>query len=154
MPGKFVGVVTLLILSTVAALGQGKGKPDKELIQGNWVWDAAYAQSDATPVVLVERIVINGDQLTFHYKMEADRFRSPTTFKIDSEAIPKQIEFTPTQGPNQGKTYVGIYEIKEGTLRIAYRGPGSPRPKRFHNERLPGLTEDVSLIYLKRSPNL
>jgi hypothetical protein len=34
---------------------------------------------------------------------------------------------------NKGRTYEGLYEVKDGKLRICYRGPDSTRPKDFED---------------------
>ena len=36
-----------------------------------------------------------------------------------------------TDGPNKGKTILGIYELKEDTLRICYDLTGKGRPTEF-----------------------
>jgi uncharacterized protein (TIGR03067 family) len=115
---------------------EDKPKDDAVLVQGSWDWDPAAKQSDAKPVVLLERIVIKGETLTFHYSLGGKKFTSPTEFKLDSKASPKEIDFTPTEdgNANKGKTYRGLYEFKAGRLKICYRGPGSTRPKNFNDK--------------------
>jgi uncharacterized protein (TIGR03067 family) len=36
-----------------------------------------------------------------------------------------------TEGPNQGKTFPAIYELKKDTLRICYDLSGAKRPTEF-----------------------
>jgi uncharacterized protein (TIGR03067 family) len=38
---------------------------------------------------------------------------------------------TGTEGPNHGKTFPAIYELKGGTLRICYDLSGAKRPTEF-----------------------
>ena len=38
---------------------------------------------------------------------------------------------TGTEGPNQGKTFPAIYELKGDTLRICYDLSGAKRPTEF-----------------------
>jgi hypothetical protein len=40
----------------------------------------------------------------------------------------------PTEGANKGKTYLGLYDFKEGRLWFCYRGPESTRPKNFNDK--------------------
>ena len=76
----------------------------------------------------------------------------PGEFKLDPEASPKEIDFTPTDkdNPNKGKAYLGLYEVTAGRLRICYRGPGSTRPKDF-NDKSAG-NEVTTFVVLKLSP--
>jgi uncharacterized protein (TIGR03067 family) len=53
---------------------------------------------------------------------------------LDPKAAPKQIDFAPTEGASKGQTYLGLYEVADGRLRLCYRGPGSTRPKDFEDK--------------------
>ena len=149
----------LLMITLIAALclsGIAKDKPldDKTRIQGNWEWDPAAKQSDAEPVVLVERIVIKGDVLTFHYSFDGKPFTTPTTFTLNPKATPGEIDFTPTDkdNANKGKVYLGRYEFKDGKLRICYRGPGSTRPKNFDDKKAG--SDATTFITVKTTPGV
>jgi uncharacterized protein (TIGR03067 family) len=140
---QMLGVVAISALAGLQAFGlgalaapaapAGKDKPgdDLALLQGSWDWDPAAKQMDLKPQVLLERVVIKGDTLTLHYSLDGRKFKSPTEFKIYPGAAPKRIDFTPTEGANKGQTYLGLYDITDGKLRICYRGPESTRPKDF-----------------------
>jgi uncharacterized protein (TIGR03067 family) len=128
--------LTMLGLIGFTAAAEDKTKEDLKLLQGIWDWDPAAKQSEAEPVVLVERVVIKGDTLTIHYSLDGKKFGTPTEFKIDATASPKQINFAATDKDNAGRglTYFGLYELKAGQLKICYRGPGSSRPKSFDDK--------------------
>ena len=53
------------------------------------------------------------------------------TFKVDSSTTPMSMDVTGTDGPNQGKTFPAIYELKGETLRICYDLSGQKRPTEF-----------------------
>ena len=53
------------------------------------------------------------------------------TYTLDSISKPKGMTITGTEGPNQGKTYPAIYELKGDTLRICYDLSGAKRPAEF-----------------------
>jgi uncharacterized protein (TIGR03067 family) len=101
--------------------------------------------------VLLERVVIKGDTLTFHYNLDGKKFTSATKFKLDPTASPKQIDFTPTAGGNKGRTYLGLYEVKAEQLKLCYRGPESTRPKDFDDEHDPNTNGTTTFIVLKRA---
>ena len=132
--------------------GTAQDKPleDARRIQGVWVWDRTEKQSEAQPQILIEEIIFRGDTLTFHYRFGDQRTTSKCAFSLDPKASPKQINFTPADGTNQGKTYLGIYEFKDGLLKIAYRGPGSTRPKDF-TDKAAG-NDSTVFIHLKPLP--
>jgi len=53
------------------------------------------------------------------------------TYTLDSTSKPKGMTITGTEGPNQGKTFPAIYELKGDTLRICYDLSGAKRPTEF-----------------------
>jgi uncharacterized protein (TIGR03067 family) len=153
MISRVLAVVAICSLGFMS-VAQDKPKDDSLLVQGIWDWDPAAKQSDAKPVVLLERVVIKGDTLTFHYSRNGKKFTTPTEFKLDPKRSPKEIDFTPTEegNANKGKTYLGLYEVKAGQLRICYRGPGSTRPKNF-NDMSAG-NDVTTFLTFKPSPGL
>ncbi|HUJ71287.1 MAG TPA: TIGR03067 domain-containing protein, partial [Verrucomicrobiae bacterium] len=53
------------------------------------------------------------------------------TYTIDSTTKPKSMTVTGTEGPNNGKTFPAIYELKGDQLRICYDLSGAKRPTEF-----------------------
>jgi uncharacterized protein (TIGR03067 family) len=147
MPIRLIAAVLVCVVVSVTGVAQDKPKDDSKAIQGDWAWDPAEKQSDALPPATLDRIVIKGDKLIFHYRIMDKPSISETKFKLDPKASPKKIDFTPTEGANKGKTYLGLYELKDGRLKICYRGPGSSRPKDF-NDKLDG-NDATTFIFLK-----
>ncbi len=134
-----VGVLSLYVLAGLPAApaaprSKEKGDPAAASLQGTWDWDPATPQSDARPRVLLERVVIEGETLTFHYLAAGTRSTCSTKFKLDSKARPRWIDFVPIEGPNKAKAYLGLYQLADGKLRICYRGPESTRPKDFEDK--------------------
>ena len=150
---RILVLIALLCVATHSGVAQDKpkqAKDDATLLQGVWHWDPDAKQSEAKPVVLLERVVVKDAKLTFHYKLDGKAFTSETTFKLDPKAFPRAIDFTPTEGANKGKTYLGLYELRDGKLKICYRRPGSTRPKNFLDKAQgTGLT---TFIVLKPTP--
>ena len=129
-------VLALMLASATLAAPVPKVKlqGDVLLLQGSWDWDPAVKQPLINPQIDTERVVIKDNALVIHYRHKVDTWTSETEFTLDPSADPKTIDFTPTTGANQGKTYLGRYEIKDGKLRICYRGPGSTRPTGFDDK--------------------
>jgi uncharacterized protein (TIGR03067 family) len=53
------------------------------------------------------------------------------TYTLDSASKAKGMTITGTEGPNKGKTFPAIYELKGDTLRICYDLSGAKRPTEF-----------------------
>lgn len=53
------------------------------------------------------------------------------TYTMDATSKPKGITITGTEGPNRGKTFPAIYELKDDTLRICYNLSGGKWPTEF-----------------------
>jgi uncharacterized protein (TIGR03067 family) len=53
------------------------------------------------------------------------------TYTLDSTSNPKGMTITGTEGPNRGKTFPAIYELKGDTLRVCYDLSGAKRPTEF-----------------------
>jgi uncharacterized protein (TIGR03067 family) len=146
-------IAAVALAATVAPAApapKDKVDPDAAPLQGTWEWDPAAEQSAALPRIDVERVVIKGDTLTIHYNLDGRRFASPTTFTLDPKARPPQIDFTPTEGANKGRAYLGLYEVAGGKLRLCYRGPGATRPTDFGDRK--DSTRDTSFLALVRPP--
>jgi uncharacterized protein (TIGR03067 family) len=53
------------------------------------------------------------------------------TYTVDSTTQPMGMTITGTEGPNNGKTFPAIFELKGDTLRICYDLSGAKRPTEF-----------------------
>ncbi len=144
-----IAVLAVVSLCGIAGTAQDKLKDDAQRIQGSWDWDPAEEQSDAQPQVILERVVVKGAKLTFHYRLDDQRSTSTTEFTLDPKTAPKQIDFTPTEGANKSKTYLGLYEIDDGRLKMCYRGPGSTRPKDFDDK----IAVNVATVFIHLKPS-
>lgn len=110
-------------------------KSDSDLMQGTWMWDTDHEQSKALPRIDLEKIVVKGNKMTFHYLMGEKRFESEFEFEVRSASMPKELDIKSLDKDEKGKITPGIYEIKDQKLKIAYRGAGSSRPKSFQDEK-------------------
>ena len=63
--------------------------------------------------------------------------------KVDASKTPNTIDIQPTEGPEKGKTFPGIYKLDKGDLTIAFTEKGD-RPKEFKVEG------DVVLLKMKK----
>ncbi len=56
------------------------------------------------------------------------------TYTLDSVGMPRGMTITGTEGPNRGRTFPAIYDIRKDTLRICYDLTGAKRPAEFKSE--------------------
>jgi len=56
------------------------------------------------------------------------------THALDESTTPRRITITSTNGPNKGKTFLGIYEVKDAnSLRVCYDLSGTAFPAKFES---------------------
>ena len=84
--------------------------------------------------------MIAGDQLTFTVK---GKEMPAKVAKIDAKAKPATIDLAPTDGPEKGKTFLGIYSYQDGELTLAFTEKGD-RPTDFTG------AHDATVVKLKK----
>ena len=102
---------------------------DAKLVQGNWkpVKAELAGQPMADNVLKVISLKLDNGKYEVFVGTVPDR----GTYTIDSATKPGSMTITGTEGPNQGKTFPAIYELKGDTLRICYDLSGEKRPAEF-----------------------
>ncbi len=102
---------------------------DAKAIQGNWRPAKAELAGQSMTDAVLKSISLKLD----NGKYEVFVGESPDrgTYTLDSTTKPKSITITGTEGPNRGKTFPAIYELKGATLRICYDLSGAKRPTEF-----------------------
>ena len=86
---------------------------------------------DAKPV-----ITIKGDAVAFKAKDESHSGK----IVVDASKTPKTMDFMPDDGPQKGKTLLGIYEVKGDELRLCHGEDGKDRPTELASKEGSGLT--------------
>jgi uncharacterized protein (TIGR03067 family) len=102
---------------------------DVTLVQGSWTPAAAELAGRPMPAAVLKRITLklaNG-----RYDVSVGGAPDQGTYTLDVAATPKGMTVTGTEGPNRGKTYPAIYELRGDTLRICYDLSGTKRPVEF-----------------------
>lgn len=115
---------------------KAKGKTDKELMQGDWVFDSAEAVGGDAGIgqAWFSLVTFDGDKLTVTKYMGFDW---NTTFRLDPSASPKQFDMTVNELAHK------VMGFKDGTIKGIYRfdgealelclgeSPDAPRPTEF-----------------------
>lgn len=103
--------------------------PDAKAIQGDWKpVKAELAGAPMADEVLKTISLKIGDGT---YEVHVGNSPDKGTVAVDPSTTPKGMTITGTEGPNKGKTFPCIYELKGDTLRICYDLSGVKRPTEF-----------------------
>ncbi|OWK43342.1 TIGR03067 domain-containing protein [Fimbriiglobus ruber] len=121
-------VVLTLILSSLP-IACGDEPKDDDAFQGTWLPSTAELAGKMFPdeVRKTIKLVVKDDKYTVTVGKQVDQ----GTVKRNPTAKPKEIDITGTDGPNKGKTILGIYELDGDTLRVCYDLGGKSRPTEF-----------------------
>lgn len=95
-------------------------------------WSLSSGEADGKKLTAKElkdgKLVIKGADYTVTL---ADKGTVKGTQKPNPKTDPKSIDITDSDGPNKGKTCLGIYELKGDEFRVVFAPPGKPRPTKF-----------------------
>jgi uncharacterized protein (TIGR03067 family) len=113
----------------VSCAAWGADMPDANAIQGDWrpVKAELGGQPMADEVLKTISLKIGEGTYEVHVGNSPDK----GTVTVDSSTTPKSMAITGTEGPNKGKTFPCIYELKGDALRICYDLSGAKRPAEF-----------------------
>jgi len=98
---------------------------DWKTIQGTWIPVAFEVGGVKLPEEAFKdaKLVMTDGQYTYQ--------NDHGTYKLMAGEKPKGMDVTGIEGPNQGKTFPAIYELRGDTLRICYDLAGKTRPTEF-----------------------
>jgi uncharacterized protein (TIGR03067 family) len=123
------GLLALFTWFALLSVAGGNDEADRKALQGTWRPQSAQLAGAEFPAVVLKSItlVIDGDR----YKVTATESVDEGTTTIDSSKSPKHMTIKGTKGPNEGKTFLAIYEIKGDTLTVCYDLSGKAFPTEF-----------------------
>jgi uncharacterized protein (TIGR03067 family) len=80
------------------------------------------------------KITIKGDELTVLItEKDGEKKEKKAKIKVETAKTPHTIDITPSDGPEKGKTFPGIYKIEKGEVTVVFTEKGD-RPKDFKVE--------------------
>jgi uncharacterized protein (TIGR03067 family) len=106
------------------------GADDAKAMQGVWKPVTAVLAGKPMPPPVVKAITLMLTNGMYNVTVEGER-SDKGTVKLDTAATPRQMSITGTNGPNLGKTFPAIYELKGDTLRICYDLSGEKFPTEY-----------------------
>jgi uncharacterized protein (TIGR03067 family) len=133
-------VVTILLLGADSA--PEAIKKEMANLEGEWSMVSGERDGQALPEELVKgaRRVAKAGETTV--TVGGQQFLK-AKFTVDPSKKPKAIDYTLSDGPNKGKTQLGIYELDGDTVKFCFAAPGKDRPKEFKTVADSGLTLSV-----------
>jgi uncharacterized protein (TIGR03067 family) len=102
---------------------------DIKALQGSWQPVQAELGGKPMPDEVLKTIVLKIDGNDWLVTVAGSPDQG--TWTLDSSAKPKSMTITGVKGPNAGKTFPCIYELKADTLRVCYDLSGAKRPTEF-----------------------
>jgi uncharacterized protein (TIGR03067 family) len=144
--GMAVVVLALLPGGLGTAFARSGDPPKAQDAQLEGDWEAVSVVRDGKVVPQPDDskpiVTIKGSRTTFKV---GDRVVEQSLV-VDTAKTPKTIDVSPGDGSEPGETKHGIYEIKDGILRICLGDPGQDRPSDFNPKEGSG----YAVLTLKR----
>ena len=125
---KYTLCLCLAVAASLTALA-GDPPDDAKAVQGSWVPAQADLGGQPMPDSVLKSIRLKLDK--GRYEVWVGDKPDKGTYTLDSTSKPKSMTVTGTEGPNHGRTFPAIYELKGETLRICYDLSGAKRPTEF-----------------------
>jgi len=137
---RLLGLITLVhfcTISNVASLAatdankQAAIRQERKKYEGTWrviflQVDGNQASDDDAKKITV----VNHADGTWSIRVENKEIAKGTSEIVPTKK-PKTIDFTPAEGAEKGKSFLGIYDIKENCRKICYSPSGKDRPTAF-----------------------
>jgi uncharacterized protein (TIGR03067 family) len=135
---------TVVLVAVCLSLGADPEavKKDMAQLEGEWSMVSGQRDGQSLPDSLVKgskRVAKAGETTV---TIDGRTFLQ-AKFTIDPTQKPKAIDYTLTDGPNKGKTQLGIYELDGETVKFCFAMPGKERPTDFTAKEGSGRTLSV-----------
>jgi uncharacterized protein (TIGR03067 family) len=124
-----LGLFAALALLAAGSPRERTAREDLVSLQGTWKVASLEADGAKAPIEQVQgmRLVIAGER----FIVADSGTTTHGTLKLDPSLRPATIDLTFTDGPEQGKTSLGIYAIEGETAKLCLAVASKARPKAF-----------------------
>jgi uncharacterized protein (TIGR03067 family) len=122
-------LISGLLIASLLPLARGDDSTDSMDVEGTWKPLSAELAGKAFPEEVLKsmKLIIKGE----NYTAEVGEGKDEGTVKLDPTKSPKAMDIKGTKGPNEGKTFLVIYELKGDDLKVCYDLSGESRPSEF-----------------------
>ncbi|HEX5106688.1 MAG TPA: TIGR03067 domain-containing protein [Pirellulaceae bacterium] len=122
-------VISLIAICAATSARAEDAPDDLKLLAGTWKPAAADLGGNKIDAMVLEKasFVVEGDK----YTVTVNDFTEKGSFKIEPTKEPKQLDFFPTEGSNNGKTFLCVYKFDGECLTICYSLDTISRPENF-----------------------
>jgi len=139
MRWKIISIAAALLLGSIGpsfTAGGGGEDAQKELqkLQGTWVMVSGElsGKNAADEHVSRSKIIYEGNKLQLVVPNQTTETIVAEVVKIDPTKNPKEMHFIRKNGPNAGKTLIGIYEFEgDDQYKFAFDPAGAATLKEF-----------------------
>ena len=120
-------VATLALLA--APLAAADQPEDVQLLKGTWKPKEANLGDNKIDAMVLDMatLVYDGDKYTLTIGDKVEK----GSYTLDSKKSPKAMDIFPTEGDNNGKTFLAVYSIEGDKLSICYSLTPTVRPDDF-----------------------
>jgi uncharacterized protein (TIGR03067 family) len=125
---KYIYCIGLAVVASLGALAAGAAD-DVKTVEGKWKPIKAELSGEPMAEAVLKSISLKLESGKYEVFVGTEPDRG--TYTLDSGSKPKGMTITGTEGPNHGKTFPAIYELRGDTLRICYDLSGAKRPTEF-----------------------
>ncbi len=130
---RIVIVLPIACLLLQSSVWSDTAKEERLTLDGTWLPVQAELAGQKFPDELLKTMKLT--MADGKYTVKVSDVVDKGTYKLDPEAKPKAIDITGGEGPNKGKTFLAIYELKDDSLRVCYDLEGKKRPTDFKTEK-------------------
>lgn len=111
---------------------RGSANANASTHEGVWKPIAAVLGGARLPKPALHAITLKIDGDTYEVTVEGEKESDKGTCTPDTSTRPKRMTIKSTEGPNAGKTFLAIYEMKNAvSMRVCYDLSGTDFPKEF-----------------------
>lgn len=126
---KALLVLTVGFLIAADANEEKAAKKELKRLEGTYVLVSGEDKGEKFPEKIIKdaALTIEGDKHT----VKLGEVMIVGTHKVDPSKKPKEIDGMDTEGPNKGKTTLGIYKLEKGEFTVCFAPPEKARPTEF-----------------------
>jgi uncharacterized protein (TIGR03067 family) len=125
---RTICVTAVIGVLALCSASRADDKPAAKALEGTWQLVESTVGGKSLPPAKITLTLADGK-----YVVTAEN-KDEGTVKYFPDTSPKAMEVTGTAGPNKGKSFPAIYELKGDTLTICYDLSGKARPSEFKSK--------------------